>query len=64
MSAYRIAVQFSMNVWFVTEDLDYQFILNEIIKASLIFLLGSPILSLNMLNYQDQVRELETTARK
>ena len=64
MSAYCIAVQFSINVWCVTEDVDYQFILDEIIKASLIFLLGSPILSLNMLNHQDQVRELETTVKK
>jgi len=64
MSAYGIAVQFSINVWVVTEDVDYQFILNEIIKASLIFLLGFPILSRNMLNHQGQVRELETTEKK
>jgi len=40
-----------MDIWFVIKDVNYQFILNEIIKTCLIFVPDSPILSLNMLNY-------------
>jgi len=54
-----------MDVWFVIKDVNYQFILNEIIKTSLIFVSDSPLLSLNMLNYlMDHVRELENAVAK
>lgn len=39
-------------------------ILDEIIKTVLIFLPGSPLLSSNMLNDQDQLRELGNAAVK
>lgn len=39
-------------------------ILDEIIKTVLIFLPGSPLLSSNMLNDQDQLRELENAVVK
>ena len=59
-----VCMEISMKVWFVIGCVYYQFSLSEIIKTLLICLPDSPLLSSNMRNDQDQVKELENAEVK